>query len=108
MEIIFSIIYNKSSVHYIVFMQEIEPITVKGRRGEMTVVSKDDGPWRKDPSKLKFEKGRFGGSGSVTAGNASPVSDGAAALVLMSASKAKELRLPVSHHYILHKYSDFS
>ena len=69
---------------------------VRGKRGaKPRAVAADEGPWRKDPAKLASEAGRFGGSNSVTAGNASPVSDGAAALVLMSGKKAAELNLPV-------------
>ena len=63
--------------------------------GKARAVAADEGPWRKDPAKLASETGRFGGSNSVTAGNASPVSDGAAALVLMSGKKAAELNVPV-------------
>ena len=69
---------------------------VRGKRGaKPRAVAADEGPGRKDPGKLASETGRFGGSQSVTAGNASPVSDGAAALVLMSGKKAAELNLPV-------------
>ncbi|MCQ4726417.1 acetyl-CoA C-acetyltransferase [Anaerotignum faecicola] len=74
------------------FKDEIVPVTVKTRKGEI-VVSDDEypkhGTTMEGLSKLKpaFKKD----GGTVTAGNASGVNDGAAALVLMSADKAKEL-----------------
>ena len=74
-----------------VFKEEIVPITVKTRKGEM-VVDRDEHP-RADTSleKLAAMKPAFQKDGTVTAGNASGVNDGAAALVLMSAERAHEL-----------------
>jgi acetyl-CoA C-acetyltransferase len=75
------------------FKEEIAPVTVKTRKGE-TVVSDDeyirDGVKYEDVAKLKpaFDK-----EGSVTAGNASGINDGAAALVLMSEAEAKKRKL---------------
>ncbi len=73
------------------FKKEIVPVVVKGRKAD-TIVDTDEGP-RADTSmeslaKLKpaFKKG-----GMVTAGNASTINDGAAAVVLMSEAKMKEL-----------------
>jgi acetyl-CoA C-acetyltransferase len=75
------------------FDSEIAAITLTGTKGESTVVALDDGP-----SKVKFEKiptlkPVFDKAGTVTAANASTLNDGASAVVLMSADKAKELGL---------------
>src|SRR5215469_4553454 len=70
------------------FRDEITPVTVKGRKGD-TVVS-DDEYIRHDASIASMAKLRpaFSKDGTVTAGNASGINDGAAALVLMSAAEA--------------------
>jgi acetyl-CoA C-acetyltransferase len=75
------------------FKDEIVPVTVKTRKGDV-VVSDDEyireGAKIEDAAKLKpaFDK-----EGTVTAGNASGINDGAAALVLMSAKEAKKRKL---------------
>jgi acetyl-CoA C-acetyltransferase len=75
------------------FKDEIVPVTIKTRKGE-TVVSEDEyireGAKLEDAAKLRpaFDK-----EGTVTAGNASGINDGAAALVLMSAAEAKKRKL---------------
>lgn len=73
------------------FKSEILPITIKNKKGE-TVVDTDEGP-RKGVTleSLATLKPAFKKDGTVTAGNASSINDGAAALVIMSADKAKEL-----------------
>ncbi len=72
------------------FKDEIVPVTVKSRKGE-TVVA-DDEYIRHDASKETMAKLRpaFSKDGTVTAGNASGINDGAAALVVMTASEAKK------------------
>lgn len=72
------------------FKDEIIPVEIKDRKGSITV-SEDE-----DVRKVNFEKGKtlkgaFQKDGTVTAFNSSNLNDGAAALVLMSADKAKEL-----------------
>lgn len=70
------------------FEREITPFT----RADGTVVSRDDGP--RDGTTLEglaMLKPAFKPDGRVTAGNACPLNDGAAAVLVMSASKAKEL-----------------
>jgi acetyl-CoA C-acetyltransferase len=71
------------------FKDEIVSVTIKGRKGD-TVVSDDeyirDGAKLEDMGKLRPA---FSKEGTVTAGNASGINDGAAAVVLMSASEAK-------------------
>lgn len=79
------------------FSWEIVPVEVSGGRGKpTTVVDKDEGPTKYDPSKLRKLRPSFKvDGGTVTAGNASSISDGAAALVLVSGQKALELGLEV-------------
>jgi 3-oxoadipyl-CoA thiolase len=73
------------------FADEIVPVTYKDRKGKVVVVDKDEHP-RPDTTLEKLAKLRpIFENGTVTAGNASGVNDGAAALLLMSAEKAKEL-----------------
>jgi 3-oxoadipyl-CoA thiolase len=71
------------------FADEIVPVTVKGRKGD-TVVDADEGP-RRDSSMEALAKLRpaFTKDGTVTAGNSSPLNDGAAALMIVSDSYAK-------------------
>ena len=74
------------------FDDEISPITIFDRKGNATIISKDEYPRPNttldDLSKLRpaFKK-----DGTVTAGNASGINDGAAAVVLMSAAKVAQL-----------------
>jgi acetyl-CoA C-acetyltransferase len=69
--------------------EEITPVTVAGRRGE-TVVDTDEGV---RPGSTAESLGRlkpaFSGAGTITAGNSSQLSDGAAALIVMSAERAR-------------------
>ncbi|MEZ4806501.1 MAG: acetyl-CoA C-acyltransferase [Flavobacteriales bacterium] len=74
------------------FKDEVVPVTVKGRKGDV-VVSEDEEYRNVNFDKLKTLRPVFTKEGSVTAGNASTINDGAAALVLMSAEKAKALGL---------------
>ncbi|MGA1346049.1 MAG: acetyl-CoA C-acyltransferase [Ilumatobacteraceae bacterium] len=71
--------------------EEIVPVSVPQRRGEPVVVTEDEGI-RADTTadSLAGLKGAFGGAGTVTAGNASQISDGAAAIVLMAERAARE------------------
>ncbi|MFV8835762.1 acetyl-CoA C-acyltransferase [Aquisalimonas sp.] len=71
------------------FDAEITPVTIRERRGERTV-SRDEQPWNADPDKLRNLKPAFDPQGTVTAANASSISDGAAALVLMPLSEAEK------------------
>lgn len=79
------------------FSWEIVPVEVSGGRGKpSTIVDKDEGPTKYDPAKLRKLRPSFkADGGTVTAGNASSISDGAAALVLVSGQKALELGLEV-------------
>ncbi|MBP2638206.1 MAG: thlA 1 [Firmicutes bacterium] len=73
------------------FKKEIVPITIKGRKGD-TVFDTDEYPKAGTTlEKLAALKPAFKKNGTVTAGNASGINDGAAALVIMSGDKAREL-----------------
>ena len=74
--------------------REIAPVEVKGRKGAVTVVSTDEHP-RADTTLATLAKlpALFGGTGTVTAGNASGVNDGAAAILLASATACKRYGL---------------
>ena len=76
------------------FDGEIVPISIPQRKGEPVVVSKDEGP-REGVTGEGLGKLRpaFKKDGTVTAGNASSLNDGAAAVMVCSAEKAKELGL---------------
>jgi acetyl-CoA C-acetyltransferase len=71
------------------FNAEIAPLLVKTRRGE-TTVSEDEVPGSLDIDKIPGLRPAFRKDGTVTAASSSSISDGAAALILMRASDAKE------------------
>ncbi len=77
------------------FKNEIAPVSVPQKKGDPLVVSEDEGPKNAKLDKIPTLKPVFKKDGTVTAANASAINDGAAALVLMSAEKAKALNLPV-------------
>jgi len=74
------------------FDQEIVPVEIPQKKGAALVIRTDEGP-REDTSleSLSRLKPAFKKDGTVTAGNAPPVNDGAAALVVTSAEKAKQM-----------------
>jgi acetyl-CoA C-acetyltransferase len=74
------------------FKREIAPVEVAGRGGAVTVAD-DEQPLKADPSRIPTLKPAFAKDGAITAANASSISDGAAALVLMRASTAQKLGL---------------
>jgi acetyl-CoA C-acetyltransferase len=71
------------------FKREISPVTVKGKKGDVTVDT-DELPRMAMPDKIPTLRPAFSKDGTVTAANASGISDGAAALVLMRESEAKK------------------
>lgn len=75
------------------FEAEIIGIEVKDRKGDITLVAKDEEPFTVKFDKIPGLKPVFKKDGTVTAANASTLNDGAAALILMSADKAAELGL---------------
>lgn len=74
------------------FKAEIAPVTIKGRKGD-TVIDTDEAPTRAMPDKIPGLRPAFKKDGTITAANASSISDGAAAMVLMRESTAKEMGL---------------
>ena len=74
------------------FAEEIVPVTVKSRKGDI-LVETDERPMDTDLEKMAKLRPAFAKDGTVTAGNASGINDGAAAVLLMAADKAKALGL---------------
>lgn len=74
------------------FEDEISPVTVQSRKGDK-VVNIDQGPGSAMPEKIPNLRPAFKKDGTVTAANSSSISDGAAALLIMSEDKAQELGL---------------
>ena len=70
------------------FDQEIAPVTISSRRGDV-VVDTDEQPGNAKPEKIPQLRPAFDKNGTVTAANASSISDGAAALTLMMADEAE-------------------
>lgn len=75
------------------FIEEVHPITLKGRKGEEIEVSEDEEYKKVNVEKTPLLRPVFDKEGSVTAANASTMNDGAAASVLMSKEKAEALGL---------------
>lgn len=73
------------------FADEIVPVEVPQKKGDPVLFTEDEGPKRGNPEKMRKLKPAFVKDGTVTAGNASSINDGAGAVVVMSADKAKEL-----------------
>ncbi|KAI6047261.1 peroxisomal 3-ketoacyl-CoA-thiolase [Pisolithus marmoratus] len=73
-----------------VFNNEIAPVVIKGKKGD-TVVKEDEEYKKVIYEKVPTLKSAFKPGGSITAANSSNLNDGASALILMSAEKAKEL-----------------
>jgi 3-oxoadipyl-CoA thiolase len=71
------------------FKDEIVPVEIPGRKGEVVVVDKDEHPRETTLEALAKLKTPFRNPGTVTAGNASGVNDGAAAMILASEEAAK-------------------
>jgi acetyl-CoA C-acetyltransferase len=83
------------------FDGEITPVTVKTRKGE-TVTDADEQPKTARPDKIPTLKPAFRKDGTVTAANASSISDGAAALVLASEDAAKDQGLTIRARILGH------
>ena len=75
-----------------IFAEEIVPVVKKGRSGDETV-ERDEEPFRGDSSKLGGLRPAFGKEGTITAGNASTINDGAALCLLSGAQGLKRHRL---------------
>ena len=85
------------------FEAEIVPVSVSQRQGDAVIVSHDEQPQKADISKIPHLKPVFKkDGGTVTAANASSISDGAAALVLMRESQAKIQGLAIKARILGH------
>ena len=82
----------KAAMNEGLFAQEITPVVIKSRKGDI-VFDTDERPMDTDLEKMGKLRPAFKKDGSVTAGNASGINDAAAAVLLMSADKARELGL---------------
>ena len=80
---------------------EMAPVTIRSRRGE-TVVEDDEQPPKADISRIPQMKPAFAKDGTITAANASSISDGASALVLMAESRCTELGLKPMARIVAH------
>src|SRR5690348_5359075 len=89
------------------FSAEVVPVEIPAKRGEAPKLFERDESVREDASieSLRKLKPAFKKDGTVTAGNAPGVNDAAAALVVMSAAKAKELRLQPMARIVAHATS---
>ena len=88
------------------FEREITPVEVAGRKGAVTV-GEDEQPARGDASKIPSLKPAFSKDGTITAANASSISDGAAAMVITRASVADTLGLKPVARIVSHAaYAD--
>ncbi|OBT09231.1 acetyl-CoA acetyltransferase [Shewanella sp. UCD-FRSSP16_17] len=76
------------------FKDEIVPVTISSRRGDVTVDT-DEQPGNARPEKIPSLRPAFAKDGTITAANSSSISDGAAALMLMSREKAESLGLTI-------------
>jgi acetyl-CoA C-acetyltransferase len=83
------------------FADEISPVTIKTRKGDI-VVENDEGPSKAMPEKIPSLRPAFKKDGTVTAANSSSISDGGAALLVMSESKAKALGLTPMARIVAH------
>ncbi|MBI4429321.1 MAG: thiolase family protein [Ignavibacteriales bacterium] len=72
------------------YTEEVIPVTLKGKKGD-EIVAQDEEPFKTDFAKITKLKPAFQEGGSVTAANASKINDGAAALVVLSAERAKQM-----------------
>jgi acetyl-CoA C-acetyltransferase len=82
----------KKAINEGIFTQEIVPVVIKTRKGEI-VFDTDERPMDTDMDKMARLRPAFKKDGTVTAGNASGINDAAAAVLMMSADNAKELGL---------------
>lgn len=83
------------------FDREIVPVEVKTRKG-VEVVSRDEQPLKADPAKIPTLRPAFSKDGTITAANASSISDGAAAVVMTRQSVAEALGLPILARVVSH------
>ena len=95
----------QSAIESGAFRDEITPVTIKTRKGEV-VVETDEQPFNANIEKIPSLRPAFRSDGTVTAANSSSISDGGAALVLMSAEEAKSREIPPLA--VIHGHSTFA
>ena len=83
------------------FADEVATVTISGRRGDVTV-AEDETPGTVSVDKIPSLRPAFGENGTVTAATSSSISDGAAAMVLMSAAEAEKRRLQPLARIVAH------
>jgi acetyl-CoA C-acetyltransferase len=83
------------------FAKEITPVSVSSRNGD-TIIDTDEQPGKARPDKIASLKPAFAKDGTITAANASSISDGAAALVMTRVSVANKLGLRVVAKVVAH------
>ncbi|MCC2604270.1 thiolase family protein [Planctobacterium marinum] len=83
------------------FKNEVADVVIQGRKGNV-VVSEDESPAKAMPEKIPNLRPAFKKDGTVTAANSSSISDGAAALMIMTESKAKSLGLEPLARIVAH------
>jgi len=83
------------------FEREIVPVTIETRTGAQ-LIERDEQPGKARPDKIPSLKPAFAKDGTITAANASSISDGAAALVMTRQSIAEKLGLPVVARVVAH------
>ncbi len=91
----------KDAIESGAFENEITPVTIHSRRGD-SIVEVDQQPLTANVEKIPTLRPAFRKDGSITAANSSSISDGAAALILMSAEKASELGLTPLARVVAH------
>ena len=84
------------------FAAEIVPVEVPGRKGAVTVVERDEEPFKADLAKMPKLRPAFDREGTVTAANASKINDGAAAVVVAAHGRADELGLKPVARIVAH------
>jgi acetyl-CoA C-acetyltransferase len=83
------------------FAKEVVPVTIQGRDGA-TKIETDEAPGKAKLDKIPTLKPAFAKDGTITAANASSISDGAAALVMTRESVAKKMGLPIVARLVAH------
>lgn len=84
------------------FKAEIVPVEIAGKKGDVTIVAEDEEPGKGKIEKFSSLRPAFQKDGTVTAANASSINDGAAAVVVMSAEKAKSLGTKPLARFVAH------
>ena len=91
----------KTAIESGAFDREVVPVEVVTRKGTETV-SRDEQPLKADPTKIPTLKPAFAKDGTITAANASSISDGAAALMMTRQSVAEKLGMPIVAKVVAH------